>query len=50
MDILWIFIKTFRKNVLKPRKWELLEDEMDKYDPNAQKKGPPCGGPWGMWD
>ena len=38
MDILWIFIKTFRKNVLNPEFGSRVEDKMDKHDPDIRKK------------
>ena len=38
MDILWIFIKTFRKNVLNPNFGSCTQDKMDKRDPDAYKK------------
>ena len=41
MDILWIFIKTFRKNVLNPENGSCAEGKMDKHDPDMCKKGPP---------
>ena len=43
MDILWIFIKTFRKNVLNPNFGSCTQDKMDKHGPDVCKKGPPCG-------
>jgi hypothetical protein len=51
MDILWIFIKTFRKNVLNPNFGSCTQDKMDKHDPDAYKKAHQgSGGPWGMYD
>ena len=41
MDILWIFIKTFRKNVLNPEFGSCAQGEMDKHDPDVYQKGPP---------
>ena len=41
MDILWIFIKTFRKNALIPEFGSCTQDKMDKHGPDVCKKGPP---------
>jgi hypothetical protein len=41
MDILWIFIKIFRKNVLNPENGSYVEGKMDKLASERCKKGPP---------
>ena len=44
MDILWIFIKIFRKNVLNPEFGSCAENKMDKHDPGFVQKKVRLGG------